>query len=704
MLPALRQDLEIIEGAPDKTGAPNWLLHDALAHKFHGLSARAFTLISQWTAMQADAFLARINTAQEPPYSEDDIEDMAAFLYAQKLTALPPNADSASLSDQESAAKRPLGQLIFHSYLFFRIPLFAPQRFLQNTYPAVRPLLSKPFAVFTLICGLFGLFMAAQQWDTFKATFLHFLSFEGLIFYGLTLCILKILHELGHAYMAVRYGAKVPVIGLAFLVLFPILYTDTTDAWRVKSRRARLLIGGAGMMAELSIACFALLLWSFLPDGTLRSAAFFAATASWTLSLLVNLNPLMRFDGYYLLGDWTGIRNLQERGFALGKWAMRETVFGLGHDAPEALPRRAAIWMLIYAYATWVYRFFLFIGIALLVHALFPRAIGIVLFVAEIGFFIARPIWAELTIWWRLKMEILKTRKSRLSGAVFAVALAAFFVPWQSKINAPAIMQPAVQSELFSMSSGSVERIYVRAGERVKKGQILIRLSSPDLIHHSQQSELRLAMIQAQIARRAASDVDRSGSTVLMQALRKERAHKAGLDALSSRLILRAPVDGIVTALSPDLHMGRTLPKGYPLGRIVQPGQVRLTGFAPEIGIARIAPGAHAVFIADDIRMPKFTAQITAIAPTAEAVLAEPVLASSYAGKIAVRPAQGNSKSLIPASAIARLDAKLTRPLDAPEIPPRAIRGALRIKAKPQSPASAIWRRVSAVLLREADF
>jgi len=104
--------------------------------------------------------------------------------------------------------------------------------------------------------------------------------------------------------------------------MFPVLYTDTTDAWRLTDKRKRLLIDSGGIIVELTIAAIAIFLWSFLPDGPARSAAFFAATTSWVLSLMVNLNPCMRFDGYYLLGDLFGIQNMQARGFELGRWKM----------------------------------------------------------------------------------------------------------------------------------------------------------------------------------------------------------------------------------------------------------------------------------------------------------------------------------------------------------------------------------------------
>ena len=124
-------------------------------------------------------------------------------------------------------------------------------------------------------------------------------------------------------------------------------------------------------MTELAIAAFASLLWSFLPEGALRSAAFLLATTTWLLTLGVNLNPFMRFDGYFLLSDLLEVGNLQQRSFALARWWLREQLFGFAEQPPELLPRSLRRGLVIYAFCTWLYRFFLFLGIALLVYMLF---------------------------------------------------------------------------------------------------------------------------------------------------------------------------------------------------------------------------------------------------------------------------------------------------------------------------------------------
>ena len=706
-LPPLREDLRILPGPNDASGAKTWLIHDILAHKFHALAERGFFLLSHWKTVPPPELLAYINAKTAKDYDEDydeqDIEDMAGFLYAQKLTLIPPALDTGGLCEQEQAAHPPFYKQILHKYLFFRVPLFRPQKFLEAAAPFIAPFYSRIFSVFILLCGLIGGWFAMEQWDTFKTTFLHFLTFEGLLYYGITLMLIKAVHELGHAFMSHRFGAKVPIIGVAFLVMFPILYTDTTDAWRLTSKRQRVLIDAAGMLAELSIACMALLAWSFLPDGSLRSIAFFAATTSWGLSIMVNLNPFMRFDGYYLTCDLFDQRNMQERGFAIGRWHMREILFGLGHDIPFEVTGKEQFWLTLYAYGTWIYRFFLFIGIAVLVHALFPKALGIFLFVVEILFFIITPIFREILNWWRLRMDILKSRKSWLTFTAAGMGLLILALPWQTNISAPALLRPAVQTQIFPNTTGQVVQIYVHNGDVVEAGQLLVKLSSDNLVHERKKNLMRIKLIKAQLARRASDRQDLSAGAVLQQALRKEQANLAGYRAVQNTLEIRAPHSGTILEINPDLHPARYINNTFPIARVVDTSRTEILLFASENHMERIEAEAPVKFIADGLFERPVKAKLNFIAPTSEEILTESIFASDYRGPIAVKPTKDGQMK--PVSAIIRMKAA---PLKNKHIQSsqtaQAIRGVAHIKAKPESPAKAIYRRIAQVLLRETDF
>ena len=177
-----------------------------------------------------------------------------------------PGNDFKAMALRMEADKKSWLSTIMHSYLFFRIPLFRPDRFLRKSWWMVRPLFTRTAVWIYVLMGLAGLYLVSRQWEQFTGTFQYMLSWQGAAFYGASLVIVKSLHELGHAYMSVRYKLRVPTIGIAFMVLMPVLYTDTSGAWRLRSRRQRLMIDGAGIFVELALAAVATLLWVFLPD------------------------------------------------------------------------------------------------------------------------------------------------------------------------------------------------------------------------------------------------------------------------------------------------------------------------------------------------------------------------------------------------------------------------------------------------------
>jgi len=699
LLPALRQELSLLPGAQGEDGAPRWLLFDPVRNAFHVLTRQAVNILADWKAEPPEAALKRLkNQYPHLDADEDMLKDMTLFLFQQNLTEAPPEGNPDIFARQEAISRKPFHEQMLHKYLFFRVPLFQPHRFLNATTPFLSFLFKKISWGIIAAIGLIGLFFAARQWDQFLATFMYFFTPEGFVFYALTLTLIKTVHELGHAYTAHHFGARVPIIGLAFLVMFPVLYTDTTDAWRLTSRRERVLIDAGGMIAELGIAAIAIFLWSFLPDGPARSAAFFAATTSWVLSLMVNLNPCMRFDGYYLLADLFGLQNMQARGFELGRWKLRETLFGLGKTKPFTTSPRKEFGLLTYAYLTWVYRLFLFIGIALLIHHIFPKAIGIVLFTAEIIFFIIMPIWRELKEWWTLRITIITSRRGRRTFALSCGALIFFFLPWQTRISAPALLHPALHTEIFPVSPARIDRLHVTSGDSVTQGERLVSLTSDALTFEHAQSRERLKLLTAQINRRGSNLQERRWGATLDDRYRAEKIKLQAIEDELAQLTIYAPHDGIVTELSQQLHEGRYIGTADRLMRLVSTAPQSLIALPKEIEASRLRENASFIFISDEVTAAKIKGKLTSIAPTSEAVISDTVLTSIAKGPLAVNVDKDGQ--LIANSPVFKVRGRIEA--EAELIRPH--RGIAKIEARPQSPASALWRSVIRVLIRETDF
>ena len=693
-LPALRQELRL-----KRDNVLNrWLLHDPIRGRFHTIGQAAFTALSHWTSIPPDVFIARINQAEpELDFTEDELQHLTEFLLSEKLLDQKGSQDTERLAAHEAAMRKPWHEQLIHKYLFFRIPLWNPQSFLDRTGPIVSNWLRPSLFKFIACIGLIGLYFAARQWDSFLSTFLYFFTPQGFAFYGLTLVVLKIFHELGHAYAARHFGARVPVIGLAFLVMFPILYTDTTDAWRVQDKRSRTLINGAGIIVELSVAALSLFLWAFLPDGIFRSIAFFAATTSWLMSLFVNLNPWMRFDGYYLISDLLGVENLQKRGFEVGRWVMRNILFGLNEPLSENHSRKALFGMTAYAWSAWVYRFFLFLGIAILVHHIFPKAIGIVLFTIEIAMFIAMPIWREIKHWWSQRMSILSHNRGRATLAVSTLALMAFALPWPSTVSAPALIRPAYDTQLFPPIAAQVQTIQVENGQHVQKDDILISLESASLNHAKKIAVLELEIAQARWDQRAASLQDRQQGDLLRDELDQKREALNSVTRELDRLTLRAPHNGVISDIPDSLLIGTQVQVPSALLRISDPSDIELIALPSERQADRLKHGNSFVFISDQFGQSKREGRLAELSPTADIYVTEPVLTVIGGGTIAVtEDEQGRAVADIP---VFKVSGTLTG-----EVLLREERGVVRIDAKPRSAARAVWNSAAGILLRETDF
>lgn len=707
-MPALRDDLALLPAPSGLDGAPGWTIHDPVRNRYFRIGPEAFALIAHWHHVTPRAIAAAV--AEEHPFEPtgDDVMAFYQFLAANNLTV---TVDTAYLARQAAARETGWFWWLIHNYLFFRIPLVRPDRALSATLGWVAPLYSRAWLILVLLAGLAGVLLVARQWDAFLHTFQHFFSPEGLALYGVTLMGTKICHELGHAYTAKRFGCRVPTMGVAFLVMWPVLYTDTTDAWRLVSRRQRLAVAAAGMLTELMIAVFATLAWSFLPDGPLRSAAYFLATVSWITTLAINLSPFMRFDGYYLLSDALDVPNLQERAFALARWKLREWLFGLDMAPPEPMTPRLRAILLVYAYVTWVYRLVLFLGIALLVYHVAIKVLGILLFVIEIGWFIARPFFSEAKAWWDLRDHFRLNPRTLLTLLGLAGAIGLTVLPVTTTVSVPVVWRSSGFATIYAPFPAKLEETRVKPGQTVAEGDLLFRLSAPDLDGKLRQTTLRIDWMQDQIARLSSSREQLDRLRAMEEDLAAALAERQGLQDSLTRLEIRAPLSGTVTDLEDALLPGRWLGPKLPLATIVSPGPGELVGYVSEGDFDRLKPGATARFHPDDPLQARRDARVRGLDPVSVSVLDVPALASLHGGPVAVEGQSsplpggaGNRSALAPVEAVYRIAFDVAATADGAEGPRHITRGVARVDGEARSLAERFWRVAAAVLIRETGF
>ncbi|WP_233956572.1 HlyD family efflux transporter periplasmic adaptor subunit [Pectobacterium versatile] len=699
-LSPLRDELILHAGPANRDGSPSWTLEDPLRGLYFRIGWAEMAMLSRWSMGNVAQIVAEVNQTSALMLDDSDVQYFNRFLQANSLTRVSGDEAMAQFARQVEQSRVSIWRKLLKNYLFFRIPLWHPDRFLGATLPWIEPFFSRTFLKLTLLVAVLGLFLAGRQWETFKHTFLHFFTLEGAALAGLTLCFTKILHEFGHAYTCKRFGARVATMGVAFLVMMPVLYTDTSGSWKLTRRRQRMAIGAAGMMTELVLAAWATLAWSFLPDGMLRSAAFMLATTTWIMTLAINLSPLMRFDGYFLLSDGLQMPNLQNRGFAIGRWQMREWLFGLGDAPPEHFPRWLQRTLVGYAFAVWIYRFFLFTGIAILVYHMTFKLLGMLLFAIEIGYFVVMPVVNEVREWSKRRKDYRMNRNMTTTLTVSAVVLLLLMIPWQRGVYAPALLRAEQQSSLYMPVPAMIQRIDVQVGQPVHAGQTLFTLSSDALAHERQQLERQIATLSWQSTfqvfnKEAAGDHQRV-----------KQEHEAALQKLqvlqrqSEQLTVRAPIDGVVADMATPLETGEWLGQGEWLAVVTKPTGGLVEAFVSEKDWQRLRTGAKGTFYLQDVNRSSLPLTIVEIASTATRDLnAAPELASIYGGDIATL--SDAQRKLHPEQAVYRVLLSLP---DDYRAQPQVLRGTVVMDGEAQSLLIRGWKVVSAVLIRELSF
>ena len=639
-LPPLREELALLPGPVLADGQPSHTLHDPVRNQFFQIDWPTFEVLSRWSLGDAAAIAAAVSRDTPLQLEAADIDEVRIFLRDNQLLRPQPGA-AADFAARLRQRRGDLWQWLLHNYLFFRIPLVKPDAWLGRWAPRLDFFYSRQFLTLTLIALGWGLVEIYRQWDRFTATLVDTLSWQGLASYGVTLAAIKTLHELGHAFTAKRLGCRVPTIGVAFLVMWPVAYTDTNDVWKLTARRQRLAVVGAGMLTELAVAAWATLAWAVLPEGTPKALAFLLATTTWIATIAVNASPFMRFDGYFLLSDWLEMPNLHARAFALARWDLRERLFALGLAPPENFPRSRRTGLILFAYATWIYRLSVFLGIAALVYAFFIKAVGILLFAVEIGWFVLLPFWRELQAWRKLWPLIRRGARTRRSAAMVLLLLALPLLPWPTRIAVSGLLRPVEQFVVYAPQRAQVNAVAVAEGQHVAAGAVLFQLSSPDLTGRMRGARARQDSLRWQTAAAPFDNEQRARWLVAQEQLNAAAAEVAAADADAARYQPVAPFAGVVRDLLPDLRPGLWLGKQEVLARLVADGDPLVVAYLDEEEIRLIAVGDSARFYADTPEGPSLRLEVASIDRDASRTLPEPELATLFGGHIVAREKNG---------------------------------------------------------------
>ena len=690
-LPALRQDLRLHEAAPARDGSPAWSIQDPVTNRFFRIGWLEFEFLLRWPG---DAAQIAEDVASTTPLAADKemVEAFAVFLARHNLVR--PSAEGIKKLVQDSSTDGwKQWRWWLHHYLFIRVPLVRPDRLLRKLLPWVRPLCSGPGLFLIVFASLTGIVLVARQWDAFTHGVLDMLTPSGIVGFLLALVISKTLHELGHAFVSTHYGVRVAHMGVAFIVLWPMLYTDTSESWRLRSARQRLAISSAGIAVEVALAGVSTLAWAVLDDGLLRQAMLYLATTGWLLSLALNASPFMRFDGYFILSDLLDYPNLHERAGAMAKASIRRVLLGWNEPDPEPVttPQRRA--MVAFAMFTWLYRLVVFVGIAVAVYLMFFKVLGIFLFAVEVSWFILRPFWSEVSVWRQRKSEVLPSRRILFRFALAGVACL-LVLPWSMDVTAPGVARPERQQLVYGPFPSQVVALHTAGA--VEKGEPLVQLQAPSLMARTTRTEASVQALQRQLSGMVADRQSMDQQQASVGRLREQLAEASAIRDEEDRLRVTADFDGLWVDLDPEVRAGTWVGTKNQLGLLVDPASWVVDAYVEQRHVDRIKVGAQASFrsrghwISQD-------ATVISIDASRSNQLAYPMLDAKHGGTISTHMDGGQA---VPAEALYRVRLALNQPLSESHERP----GQVRIEGERQSLA---WRFVQgavALVIRESGF
>ena len=690
----LREELILRQGASGLFGAPGWIVEDPIAHRFFRLGWLEFEVLSRWDMADPEAIARSIaeDTTLHP--GADDVVAVLHFAVQNNLVQIQGIEDVGRLIEQKKQAKASWLKSAMKSYLFVRIPLVRPDAFLTRTYPMVAWFFTRRLAIVLAVAILLSLYLIIRQWTQFVDSMAALSSWTGWVMVGLALVFSKVIHELGHGYAAKRMNLHVPAMGVALMCFSPVLWADTTAAWRLQNRKDRLLIGYSGVMAEIMLATAAAWAWLLLPPGDLRTAAFILTSSTWVMTLMINANPLMRFDAYYLLSDFWEAPSLQPRSFALARWYLRRTLFGLADPPPEILPPLWQMRFIIYAYICWVYRFFLFVGIAFLLYYLFFKLLGILLFIIEIAFFIGVPIYKEMQVWWTRRADIWNASRGRFTICVAALLLLAAAIPWSGTIVAPGLLMAERQTGIYAPQAAVVTTAAVNL-HRVDVGKVILGLRSPELEKESTANGLAVKLMEARLANMSLDATSRADFMINLQEYQGLLQDQAIYAQRQAQLSIKAPFAGTLVDVPPWHGAGQWVTSRERIGLLVSDARV-VAVYVNERVLSRLAVGDRGFFELGGKWTTRAPLEIIAIDTAAVTELQYPELASSHGGPIGVLPRP--DRRLVPEAAVYKILCRIPEQ----DVPTQSLVGVASLHGKPKSILAAMWQNLLGIIVRES--
>ncbi len=636
-----RRDLQFYRGPLDHTGNPTWSLYDPVSDIYYRLNEDNYHIIAALTSnMELEEFQAKLKSLGMR-VSRQKVMSVIVFLNNHNLLQPVYGQTEMRVAKQRAMKQKMLGTRILSNYLFLRVPLVNPDRFLNRTADMVHFIFNRWMLTALVLLAVCGYICVVSNWQRITEQFINTLSFQGLVRYSLAVIVIKCVHEFCHAYTAKAYGIRVRRFGVAFIFFFPRLFTDLTDSWRLSSRKQRFMIDSAGIASEIVIGGIAALLWANAGPGAVRSICYYIFTVSILNTALVNGNPFIKYDGYFILCDILGLDNLQSRSAEIIKRGWRRIFFGIEMGDPDPMLRGTGRMMaVLYGVGAFVYRFFLYTSIILIVYFKFTKTLGIILLGLEVYLLILRPFYMEVKTIMHMTKKI---RRANLIGSAigFLIIVLIITLPLPWNLTMPCEVKPGEAAMIYAQIDGYLDSINVRNGERILKGDLIFTQTNPYLDWASREGILDKMLGSAEFDLSLSDTKTISDARVLWLALQNNVANLQELARKKSQLKVFNPLDGNFALHDMHLKEGKWLRKGEIIGEVVDSSSRKIVAYVRENDYKGILPGARATIALKD-QLISHNGTVTYASPLPALLPASPLL-NIFGGPLLCVPVEGTN-------------------------------------------------------------
>lgn len=620
-----------------------YVLQDHQSGRFHRLSPAANLMLC---LMDGRRTMGEILEAVgrrfgEDRPTEDEVIRLLAQLHQSDLLQgdLPP--DMTELERRDEKQRRRSLLLRLKSPLALRFPLWDPDRFLERTLWLARPLLGRTGFALWLLLMLAGGVAAGLHWSelTHNAAD-RVLSANNLVLMACIFPLMKLLHELGHAYATKAGGGEVHELGVMLLVLVPIPYVDASASSGFRSKWARAGVGAAGILTELALAAVAALAWAALEPGLARAIAWNVMVLGSVSALLFNGNPLLRYDGYYVMADLVEIPNLDTRSRRYVTYLVQRHLIGLRDATSPVTAPGERSWFLAYAVLAFLYRTAVMLAIALFVAGAF-FAVGVAIAAWAVAQTLVFPLVKAARFVLtspRLRRRRRRLRAATVAGGLAAAALAALLLlPLPYATTATGVVALPERAQLRAATEGFVAALRAPSGEQVARGQPLVEMEDPVLAARTEVLRAELAVLEARFV--SVNLIDLVQARLVREQIERARAQLALSEQRRGALLVAAPHEGRLVVPEAAMLQGRFLRQGDPLGYVIGAGDPAIRVVVPEteVDLLRTRPGAISVRLAEQPWRP-LAAQPLRETPAAVRRLPHPALGPEGGGPIPLDP------------------------------------------------------------------